>query len=77
VLYAPGTDADSSQFSTGMLRDLSDAGACLYVQERFGRGEMLRLTASSCGLSRLSEVMWSQKVDDGLYKTGVRFVKGR
>jgi hypothetical protein len=76
--------ADSARFSRpapfrfGMLRNISEYGACFEADDLFRERQVLLLylkfTDETGGVRMLANVIWTRLQDDGRTRIGVRFI---
>jgi hypothetical protein len=77
VLYLHEMKTLSQAAQNGLAFDLSKTGACIYTQKEFSQGETIKVLCKKYGDAPIkSEICWCKKLDDNLFKVGLKFRDG-
>ncbi|KKL50550.1 hypothetical protein LCGC14_2304380 [marine sediment metagenome] len=73
VLYAiAAVDSDKKIYS-GLVSNLSDSGACIYIQERLSESTDLQIYFREISLAPVeAKVIWCSQDSSDIYRVGVR-----
>jgi hypothetical protein len=59
-----------------VTKDISKGGLCIYTQEEHEKGQRIKITESTiCSGHTDAEVRWSQKVDEEIFRVGLKFIE--
>ena len=77
VLYLHYSKKINNIAQHGLAFDLSDSGACIYAQQEYSEGDTIKIFCKDFGdAPAKANVCWCKKIDDRLYKVGLRFNSG-
>ena len=74
VLYLHYSKKISQAAQHGLAFDLSDSGACIYAQQEYAEGDVIKIFCKDFGdTPAKASVCWCRKLDERLFKVGLKF----
>lgn len=74
VLYLHYSEDVGQTAQHGLAVDMSSSGACIYSQQEYAEGDVLKVFCKEFGdTPAKADICWCRKIDERLFKVGLKF----